>query len=103
MFSFVGRMTARHPAVVCAAWAVILLVVSLVAPSWDTQTQDDDIRFVPERFTSVRAHQLLSQAFPQDVSACKALFAVEREDVPLADKDFALVDQLVADLERLRQ
>ena len=103
MFSFVGRMTARHPALVCAAWAFVLAAVSVFAPSWDTQAQDDDIRFVPERFTSVRAYQILSQAFPDGVSACKALFAIERDETPLGDKDFALVDHLVGDLERLRQ
>jgi RND superfamily putative drug exporter len=96
-------MTARHPALVCAAWALVLAAVAVLAPSWDTQAQDDDIRFVPERFTSVRAHQILSQAFPEDLAACKALFAIERDESPLGDTDFALVDQLVGDLEHLRQ
>jgi RND superfamily putative drug exporter len=103
MFSLVGRVTARHPLFTCAAWIVVGALLSLVAPSWDTQTQDDDVRFIPERFTSVRAYHLLSEAFPQDVSACKALFAIERDDRPLSEKDFVLVDRLVEDLERLRQ
>ena len=81
-------------------WAADL---AAIAPRRDTQTQDDDIRFVPERFTSVRAYHLLEQAFPQDVFASHLVFAVEREEAPLTEADLALVDALVKDLDKLRQ
>src|SRR4051812_44273910 len=90
MFHTVGRWTARFPWAICLGWLLFGGVLSLKAPNWDTQTQDDDVRFVPERFTSVRAHHLMAQAFPQDVSACRAVFAVERLDEPLTEADFAL-------------
>lgn len=101
MFHLLGRWFVRFPWVICLAWALAAAGLAHYAPNWDAQTQDDDVRFVPERFTSVRAHQLMSRAFPQDVSACKAAFAVERQDGPLTDADFALVDDLVRAFEKL--
>src|SRR5262245_9543834 len=103
MFHSLGRFSSTHSWAVCLAWLVVGVVLALVAPRWDTRTQDDDVRFVPERFTSVRAYQLLEKAFPQDVCASKLVFAVERDDAPLDEADLQLVDQLVQQLERLRQ
>jgi putative drug exporter of the RND superfamily len=102
MFHALGRLTARFPWTICALWLVAGLGLALVAPHWDTRTQDDDIRFLPDRFTSVRAYHLLEQAFPQDIYASRLVFAVEREDRPLDDSDYQLVRNLVADLKRLR-
>jgi RND superfamily putative drug exporter len=103
MFHRLGRLTASHPWAVCTVWLIFGLILALIAPHWDTRSQDDDVRFVPDRFTSVRAHHIMEQAFPQDVSACRLIFAVEREDGALTESDFALVDQLVKDLEELRR
>jgi RND superfamily putative drug exporter len=102
MFRHLGRFTARYPKSICTFWLVAGLFLTAVAPHWDTQTQDDDIRFVPERFTSVRAYQLLEKGFPKDVFASNVVFAVEREEMPLTDADFLLVDQLVEDLDQLK-
>lgn len=101
MFQTVGRWTARFPWVVCCAWLALAAALTHQAPNWDAQTQDDDVRFVPDRFTSVRAHQLMSEAFPQDVFACKAVFAVERDDAPLTEGDFAIIDEIIHALEAL--
>ncbi len=103
MFKFLGRVTADHPWLVCAAWLVAGLLLSLLAPAWDTRTQDDDVSFLPARCDSVKGYHLLKQAFPQDVFASRLVVAVERPDGPLTDADFALVDRLTADLNRLRE
>jgi RND superfamily putative drug exporter len=103
MFHHVGRFSASHPWLVCAAWLVAGTAVFLLAPSWDSKSQDDDIRFLPDRCPSVRSYQLLEKAFPQDVSASRLIFALEREDRPLGDADFALVNRLALALEHLRQ
>src|SRR5579862_4348697 len=103
MFKLLGRIAANHPWLICLAWLVAAVGVSLIAPSWDNRAQDDDIRFLPERCDSVRGYRLLEQAFPQDVFASRLLFAIERTDRPLSDADFKLVDQLVSDLNDLRQ
>src|SRR5688572_12642964 len=100
MFDLLGRCAANHPWKICAAWLVVAAGLTAVAPSWRTQAQDDDIRFLPPDTPSVRAHWLLEQAFPQDVAASKAILALERPDSPLTDNDFALVDDIVAALEQ---
>jgi RND superfamily putative drug exporter len=102
MFKTLGRFTAAHAWTICAAWLGAALLLALLAPSWDSNAQDDDIRFLPARCDSVRGYQLLRQAFPQDVFASRAVFAVERTDRPLDDADLALVDRLTGDLNRLR-
>lgn len=103
MFAELGRITARHPWIVCLLWVIGGVSLARVAPPWDAQTQDDDVRFIPDRYTSVRAHQLMEKAFPQDVMASNLVFVVEREEAPLTESDMALVDAMVKDLEKLRQ
>jgi RND superfamily putative drug exporter len=103
MFRFLGRITATHPFIICAVWLLAAVFLTLLAPNWDAQTVDDDIRFLPDRCPSVRGYKLLQQAFPQDVFASRAIFAFERDDHPLSAADLALVDQCVADLNALRE
>jgi putative drug exporter of the RND superfamily len=102
MFRFLGRITATHPFIICASWLVVAVVLTLLAPNWDAQTVDDDVRFLPDRCPSVRGYKLLQQAFPHDVFASRAIFAFERDDRPLSAADLALVDECVADLNTLR-
>ncbi len=102
MFKLLGRFTAAHAWKVCAAWLVAAVALAAFAPSWDTRAQDDDVRFLPDRCDSVRGYRLLQQAFPQDVFASRAVLALERPDRPLEPADYDLADDLVAELEQLR-
>jgi RND superfamily putative drug exporter len=103
MFYRLGHFAAYQSWIVCAAWLLIGVALSILAPAWDTQTQDDDVRFVPDRFTSVRAYQLLEKAFKEDVFASRAVFALEREESVLTPEDYQLVQALAKDFEQLRQ
>jgi hypothetical protein len=103
MFERLGRLTTARPWLVCAAWVVAGIALTLIAPAWDTRTQDDDIRFLPERCPSVRGYQLLQQAFSDDVFASRLVFAIERDDAQLTEADLALVRQVVDDLEQFRK
>src|SRR5262245_22568703 len=103
MFDLLGRFITTHPWKICLGWVLAALLLSLIAPAWDTRAQDDDVRFLPTRTDSVRGHQLMEQAFPQDVYASRGLFTIKRSDRKLSDADFALVDRLAADLDELRQ
>jgi len=103
MFKYLGRVTATHPWLICLAWLIVAAVVGVVAPPWDERAADDDIRFLPARCDSVKGHQLLEQAFPQDVFASRLILAVERDKAPLTAADFALVDGIATDLQRLRE
>jgi RND superfamily putative drug exporter len=102
MFKLLGRFATAHPWLICAAWLAVGALVTAFAPDWDRHAQDDDIRFLPERCASVRGYRLLEEAFPQDVFASRALFAVERATGLTAD-DLALVEEMVADLNGLRE
>jgi RND superfamily putative drug exporter len=102
MFNFLGRFTAAHAWKICAAWILAGGILALLAPSWDNCTQDDDINFLPARCDSVRGHRLLERAFPQDVFASRAIFAIERPGRALSPEDLALTDELVAELNTLR-
>jgi putative drug exporter of the RND superfamily len=103
MFHPIGRFAATHPWVVCIGWLVAGGLLTLLAPEWDSRSQDDDIRFLPDRCPSVRGYQMMQQAFPDDVFASRLVFAVEREEAPLSADDFALVKSLVDDLDQLRK
>jgi RND superfamily putative drug exporter len=103
MFNLLGRLVIDHAWKICAGWVVVAVALLFIAPAWETKAQDDDIRFLPERCASVRGFHLLEKAFPDDVFASKAAFTVERPGQRLTPADFTLVDQLVADLEKLRQ
>ncbi len=103
MFKYLGRVTATHPWLICLAWLIVVAAVGVVAPPWDERAADDDIRFLPARCDSVKGHQLLEQAFPQDVFASRLILAVERDKTRLTAADFALVDTIAADLQRLRE
>src|SRR5271168_3422939 len=103
MFSRLGRFAACQSWIVCVIWIALGAALTAVAPAWDTQTQDDDVRFVPQRFTSVRAYHLLQKAFPEDVFASRVVFAIEREEAALSASDFQLVQTLAHDLEQLKR
>jgi RND superfamily putative drug exporter len=101
MFGVLGRVAADHPGKICAAWLVLAIALGLLAPSWNSQAQDDDIHFLPARCDSVRGYELLQQAFPRDVFASKAIFVVERGDGKLTESDLKLVNQMAEDLAEL--
>ena len=98
MYKKIGRFTVSYPWLVCAAWLVGGALLSVIAPSWDTNSQDDDIRFLPGRCASVRGYTLLEDSFPKEVFASKGIFAVERADGKLQPEDFQMVDRLTAEL-----
>jgi RND superfamily putative drug exporter len=102
MLKALGRFAAGHPWLICAAWLFAGAILALVAPAWDSHAQDDDVRFLPARCQGVQGYRLLQEAFPQDVFASKAIFVLERPG-GLTGADLALIDTLVADLNRLRE
>ncbi len=101
MFRHVGRLVVNHPRIVCAAWILLAVGMTFIAPDWRSQTQDDDIRFLPSSYPVVRGYDLMGKAFPQDVFACRVILAVERPESELTDADFALVDSLTNELQSL--
>lgn len=103
MFKMLGRLATRYPWTLCAFWLVTAVCVAWIAPKWESTAQDDDIRFMPARTDSVRGYRLLEKSFPKDVYASRIIFTFERPDRKLDDQDFRLIDDLVAELDALRQ
>jgi putative drug exporter of the RND superfamily len=103
VFSYLGKFTATHPWKLCLGWIGIGIVLSIIAPNWDSHAQDDDIHFLPGRCDSVRGYQLLGKAFPQDVYASRAVIAFERAGKKLTEADYDLVDQIVDDLNEFKK
>jgi RND superfamily putative drug exporter len=103
MFRFLGRLAVGNSGLICAAWAGLAVALTLIAPSWRAKSQDDDVRFLPPDTPSVRAHALLEAAFPQDVSASRAMFVLERPGQPLTPLDLKIADELTAALTELRR
>lgn len=101
MFRFLGRICVTHPLKVCAAWLLLAVGLTLVAPDWRRQSQDDDIRFLPDSYPVVRGFKLLEQAFPQDVFACRVLFSLDRAETELSAEDFELADRMTDELQAL--
>lgn len=102
MYAVLGKFTTSRPWLVVLAWVGLGVATSLLAPNWERNSQDDDVRFLPARCASVRGFQLLEEAFPNDVSACKLIISIERQDRPLEANDFAMADKLVARLNTFR-
>ena len=102
MFDLVGRLAVNHPWKIITAWILVAAAVSVAAPHWESHAQDDDIRFLPERFPSLRGYRLLEQAFPNEVFASRAVFALERPEAPLRPEDFEIADRMTQELGRLR-
>jgi RND superfamily putative drug exporter len=103
MFNYLGSATARRPWLTCAVWLLLGIGLAVVAPSWDANAHDDDIRFLPACCASVRGYELLEKAFPHDVCASRVVFAFERTNGPLTEADLSLVDEVASSLRQLRQ
>ena len=102
MFRFLGRVATGHPWIILACWFGLAVFAGFLAPNWDRNSQDDDIRYLPPSCASVRGYQLLEEAFPKDSFACNLVYVFERQDRPLDPKDLALVEGVVRKLEKLR-
>ena len=102
MFRFIGRLTSYHPWAFVCGWLTIAVVVGTLAPNWDRNSQDDDIRALPEYCPSVRGYKLLEEAFPGDVFASNLVLAFERAASPLTDADYKAIDAVRERLETLR-
>lgn len=103
MFRFIGRLTSYHPWSIVGAWLTIAVVTGFLAPNWDRNSQDDDIRALPARCASVRGYQLLEEAFPGDIYASNLVLAFERPESPLTDTDYQIIDAIRQRLESLRR
>src|SRR5436305_15152570 len=100
MFTFLGRLATQHPWCVLVSWLVLGVGLMSVAPRWEQNAQDDDIKFLPGRCDSVKGYRLLEQAFPNDVYASRVIFALERDNSRPTPRDLTPANEIAADLTR---
>ena len=91
MFNLLGRLAAYHPWKIVVGWLLAAVAAAVWAPHWDSRAHDDDVRFLPDRCRSVRAHMLMEKAFPKEVDASQAIFVLERKNEKLRPADFARI------------
>ncbi|MCY2941992.1 MAG: MMPL family transporter [Planctomycetota bacterium] len=101
MYRWLGQLAANHPWKICFAWILFGVTAAFLAPSWEKNSQDDDIRFLPARCDSVRGYKLLEEAFPNDIFASKAIFLVERKQGPFSPEDYVYLDKAVTAIKQL--
>ncbi len=101
MYRWLGHLAANHPWLICTVWLLFGGCAAYFAPSWEKNSQDDDIRFLPARCDSVRGYKLLEEAFPKDIFASKVIFLVERKQGMFSPEDYANLDAAVKALKEL--
>jgi putative drug exporter of the RND superfamily len=99
MLDFLGQWASKHPWKTLTVWCLVAVVSTLFAPNWQKNATDDDIRFLPGHYPSVRGHALLEAAFPEEVCASRAIITLERTDrTPLTTEDLTTADDLIQHL-----
>ena len=96
VFKALGRLVARFPWFVIAAWVVVAVIVAAFAPA--LQTTSEESEFLPDHYESVQAIELQAEKFPGATSPA-AIIVFEREDgEPLTEADQAEVTRVAEGL-----
>jgi RND superfamily putative drug exporter len=101
MFQLIARTVDRRSWALVAGWLLLALVLHATAPSWESISRDDDVKFFPEGSPTVIGQKLLERGFPRDVASSQAVVIAERRDGLLSKADFAYIDRLSAALSNL--
>jgi RND superfamily putative drug exporter len=87
MFGALGRMAARRPWYIIAAWLVLTVLVVALAPGLKSTTDQSD--FLPKHYESIKATDLMSSAFPQQDDAGATIVFSRPDGSPLSQADLA--------------
>lgn len=102
MFESIARLVDRRGWLIVVGWLAFTGILYVEAPSWESVARDDDVRFFPPGFPSVRGQELLEKGFPQDAASSQAVVIAERRDGRLRETDLAYVDLMMRKLDELR-
>ena len=82
----------RAPWIVIGVWVVFAVLVVALAPKLEATT--DQSEFLPRHYESIKAAELLAEAFPDQQTAVGAIVVFDREDgAKLSQDDLAAADQ----------
>ncbi len=96
MFSRLGSFAVRFRWLIIAAWVVVALVLTLVAPNIDDVAVTDQRAFLPSSAPSLDANETVKKYFPDRVSPSSAVLVVDAGAGGRADEGAAA--GFVADL-----
>jgi len=100
LFSLIARLVNRHGWLIVLFWVGIAVAFHRYAPSWESVSLDDDVRFFPSEALSVHGQELMERGFPKATESAAAV-VVERPDGPLSEADRAFVAALADRLKEL--
>ncbi|ADV62204.1 hypothetical protein Isop_1620 [Isosphaera pallida ATCC 43644] len=92
MFEPLVALLRRAPGLVVVVWVAFVVPLVLIAPSWESISRDDDVRYFPPDSLSVRGQDLLEAGFPDDAASSQVIVVLNRPFAPLTshDLEFAL-------------
>jgi RND superfamily putative drug exporter len=89
MFGALGRLAARRPWYVIAAWVVLTVVVVALAPGLKSTTDQSD--FLPSHYESIKATNLMTSAFPQQNDSGATIVFSKSDGSALSSADLTKV------------
>jgi putative drug exporter of the RND superfamily len=97
MFAALGRLASRRPWYVIAGWIVVAILVVAFAPKVDSTTDQAD--FLPDKYQSIKATNLIADAFPQQQDSGATIVFDRTDGSPLTDEDVTKVGEIVKGLD----
>jgi RND superfamily putative drug exporter len=96
VFGGLGRFVARRPWWVIVTWIVFAVVVVAFKPTVTATTDQAD--FLPSKYESIKATDLLSSAFPQQQSSGATIVFDRTNSSNLTDADMATITKIATGL-----
>jgi RND superfamily putative drug exporter len=93
MFDALAGWVNRRGWLIVLIWVILAVTLAFTAPPWSSVSKDDDVRFFPPQYPTVRAQDLLERGFPGDVASSSLVLVVERAGGALQAADFAYLDE----------
>ena len=82
MFAALGRIASRRPWIVIGVWIVVAIAIVASAPHIETTNDQSD--FLPHHYESIKATELVDDAFPQQQTAGATVVFSHADDSPLS-------------------
>lgn len=96
MFGVLGRLASRRPWLVIGAWIVFAALVIAFAPGLKSTTDQSD--FLPKHYESIKATNLISDAFPQQHDTGATIVFDRPDGKDLGKADLAAIQSVVSGL-----
>jgi RND superfamily putative drug exporter len=96
VFTFLGRLAARHPWYIILGWIIVSAVIVVTAPKLSPTS--DQSEFLPGKYESIQAVKLQQKAFPQQTQPGAILVFDRHDGKPLTVADQAKATGVVKQL-----